>query len=207
MMTSRFFKLTMFLLAGAMMFSCSDEDDDNGPAVTNTLTYDGKEYQIKSGHIEDYGPYDPARSDGRGTETHYRNRFCFTDGDLKLVTNGGETYYIAENATYNVYVDLNYPSTGTFSDGEFDFIDQNAVSNDDIVNLNVYTGFVLWFDRNGNGEQDYEEEITELIGAGGEVTIEGSDKHYKVRFQIPLSDGKTATGSFETDFEFIKYRG
>lgn len=206
MKSTKLLKLSMLLLAGAVMFSCSDDEDENAPKITNSLTYAGTEYSINAGNIEDYGQTNMFNYSDPESGEHYNSTFYLTDGDYELVeTNTGEKFYRMNNGTYGIKFDLFYPSTSVFGDGEFTYVDSDNTTPDEIKNKTVFTWFSIWFDLNKNGKKDYEEESTEVFAAGGEVTLQGSDKHYVVTFEVPMSDGKTITGSFEGDFDFIKY--
>lgn len=199
MKSTRFLKLSTLLLTGAMLFSCSDDDEDKGPAATNSFTYSGNEFEIKDGFIDDSGEWELIDDPDGFTPSHYLYVFHMTDGTFELTPN---SYYAESNAEYVVYLSLFYSSTTTFGTGEYSFVDPDNATENDLKNKPVFTGSI-WFDQNGNGERDWSTE-DDLEAVGGTVTVSGSDKNYTLHFELQLEDGKTLKGSYGAEFKYIK---
>lgn len=207
MNTRKLSTLVCLFLAGTLIFSCSEDDGikDNIPEITNSFLYDGQEYPIADGLIEDAGPSSPAFGESNHSDTHNLYIFNFTDGAYRLEEHEWGDIYRNENATYKLYVGLFYPDTTTFREGEYSYVHITEVTSDQVINKKVFGQFAFWLDLNGNGVYDAEDQETYTHSAGGTVNVRGSDNNYIIWFDIVMGNGKTLTGSAQKSFKYSKY--
>ena len=198
MKTTRFIQWSALVLVGAMMASCSSDDEKVvEPEAKNAFTYDGKEYGLKDGYIVDYGNIDPFYN---YDDTHYNYDFYISDGEY--VKEQEDIWYDAVDAVTEISLYLFYPSSTTFGEAEFAFYDDETIL-DDIRDKAVFAAEV-WFDANGNGVRD-EDGDPWIDATGGTVTVTGSDKNYTLFYELQLEDGKTVKGSFSGEFKITEY--
>lgn len=195
---------TAFFLAGAIFVSCSSDDEDTAePEVKKSFTYDEKEYELKSGVINDYGDVDPLYS---YEPTHFNYDFSITDGEYIFTEkseNSDYDYFELKNASVEVYFELFYPSISTFEAGTFEFISEEEITVDKIKNKAFFSHVEVWFDDNGNRKRD-EIEDRWIDAVGGTVTIAGSGKNYTLVYELQLENGKTLQGEFTGEFKYLK---
>ncbi|UII27545.1 hypothetical protein LVD15_03685 [Fulvivirga maritima] len=180
------------------MTSCSDDDSKEGPEVTNSFMYNSNTYEVKDASITDYG------ADRVEGHDYYYYEFSLTNGSYELVEDSVDPdyfYFQVKGGTYDVNLDLYYPSASVFGPGEYVFASEEMISDGSIIN----TPFIDWaeirLDLNNDGIYDGDETIAAV---GGSVEVTGSDKEYTLFFELNLEDGRTLSGSFSGEFKYVK---
>lgn len=181
--------IAMLAIAGAFLMACSDDDDDDDDNGTS-ITFDGTNYTIADGTIEDYGAYNPLDE-----ASHYNYDFHFSDKAFIEYTEEGYTYWEADTtSTFYIYAELFSPGTSAFQTGTFEYMDSEGLTQSDIDGkfffYDVYVGT-----RSGDTFMDYD-------ATSGTVTVSGSGTNYKIEFDVTFTGGKKLTGTYEGSFKY-----
>ncbi|MEM9895543.1 MAG: hypothetical protein AAF789_04175 [Bacteroidota bacterium] len=177
--------LFAFLIT-AILFSCSDDDEDPVIEVNSQLVIEGETYTFSNGLIEDYGTIGTSTQD-----THYNYDFYIADAEIDFSSSSTQIQIL-------FYAELFSASTDNFQAGTFDFIqlDENTeiseiqgrnffalsdiflVGNDDI--FYEATGGSIVVIENGNLNytvqvnlmmQKFEETDTDAVAVGSPINV------------------------------------
>ena len=142
--------------------------DDAPAAVTNTLTYDGKTYEIKVVKVANQTATDYIRTDSDTGTTHDVFTIFFGDADFEVKTNPWDMSQVK----FLALVVVAFPATGDipFKSGTFNSIKPSEYYGGKAPRTEFYSTFLLRLDLNGDGE--FKADDGEFLdGSQGKLTL------------------------------------
>lgn len=187
----------LILLALTAIFSvssCKKDDDSGGSNGTTHFTYDGKNYSVNNGYVEDFGTEMAGRVWYRDMDIY------FTDGEYNPITEK------TTNATWIMVLDLNTSDTNGLFTETFTMPKQKDRDGDWIREPGnfVYAELIHNIVYDQDGDIDYEKsDIVDLADRDNlEIDVVKNRDSYKVSLSGTWS-GKNVTGAYEGKMTMI----
>lgn len=164
----------------AIMFGCSKDS----VSTKSMMTYDGKDYDLSTGVIENYG-YD------NSTKAYQLDLTLISSG-LKLKEVNGEIDGVTGSGEA-IYIEAYSSKADGFAVGKYSFgYDEKP---------NTFDYGEAYFNFNATTSSGTTVEID-----GGEMTVSKRDGNsYEISFSFTTEDGKKLTGTYKGDLKYFEY--
>jgi hypothetical protein len=178
-------KITIvMLLLGSVFAGCKKDDEDN-PKNNGNMKYDGVEYDLANGYLENYGKFDDDEA--------YNLDLVFLSSGLTVFEENGELDSIAGNGhaiIFELFSNSNTMLTaGTY---EYDVDETGAAFTFD------YSSAVL----NYVSETD---EGTDVYVNGGTAIVTNAGSEYEINFNLTTLGNKNIVGYFKGGLHYYNY--
>lgn len=167
----KLFTLGLITLCALTTVSCGDDDDNDSSMVVNEFSFQGTNFSLNEGFIEDLGLNDNG-------STYDFDIFLLGDG-FTLDSNSGDILGTGDG----VILDLNSDDMDGLSDGTYQFsMDRDAFT---IVDGGAFIDFDI---DNGTG--------TLVQAVAGNVILSKSGSNYDIEFNLLDSTGNVLMGTY-----------
>jgi len=168
----------LFAIMSLAIISCSSDDDNNNVepslvAATGQFTFDGTDYNLRSGIIEDYG-----------TEAGVSNFDISLFSKEFDVQNEDQAF---DGNVDELYFEIFTEEANTLPNGTYTFSNSNTTAG----TFSISSGLELDFDY------DTDEGGTYFSFSAGTVTVIQNGPVYELEFTLTTSDDKSIIGSYK----------
>lgn len=176
------FKLTALLMIVLVIASCKKDNDDDKVSV-NSFNYDGQEFELTQGILENYGTWS-------GDEAFNLDLTLLSSG-FTIVDDQG--YAEASGTGHGIYFEMYSSKSNELVPGEYVF-DEDSYE----AGTFEFGDFVMNY--------SIEDETGEMVDiTGGKVNVSKSGNEYEVSFDCTTETGKNITGSFKGSLQYFNY--
>lgn len=176
------FKLTALLMIVLVIASCKKDKDDDKASV-NSFKYDGKEYKLTQGYLENYGQW--------WGEAYNLDLTLLSEGFTVSQAQGGWITVTGEG--HGIYFEM-------YSDKSNELVAGEYVFDEDSYEAGTFEFGDFVIDYNIMNETGQIVEIT-----GGKLTVKKSGSEYEITFDCTTETGKNITGSYKGSLDYYNY--
>lgn len=178
----------------------SNPTNPSNPNPSNGLNFGATTYVIDKGLAELQGE----------RAYHYQVDLSVTDGTFVPITYYiyvgdipiAYTYWIAADATAEVFVEMYSDGAKSFNEGTFEFVapTEGEVGEPSRIGQNYFKDAYVGIDTNASNTVEEDEEIKVI---GGSITLVGALPDFSMSFDLQLANGMSAKGVYKGSFTVI----